>query len=245
VKIPAVGNSGGVFNRGWNDATLKFVVTEASNITIGAKTDNSKSGWWGVTRFRLVRLGDAFESVAVTDAGYATYVSDEALDYSSVSGLTAYKATVSGSTINFEKVTTVPAGEGVLLKGAEDTYTVPVTAGVAAWTDADNAFIRGTGAAVETGTDPGPYNYILNKVGDVVGFYKAAGQTVAKNRAYIQTSVSASRLSFVFDDEEEVTGIKTINAVKNGEAIYNLNGQRVNKAKNGLYILNGRKVMFK
>ena len=131
----------------------------------------------------------------------------------------------------------------MLLKGEAKAYSVPVTAGVAAWADADNAFIRGTGAAVETGSNP--FNYILNNVGGVVGFYKANGQIVATNRAYLQAPVSASRLSFVFDDEEEVTGIKTINTVKNGEAIYNLNGQRVNKAKNGLYILNGRKVMFK
>lgn len=221
--------------------TARGVVSDGTlTLSINVKL-GSNVHWLSWRDVKYTKVAD--ESVAVTDAGYATYVSDNDLDYSSVSGLTAYKATVSGSTINFEKVTTVPAGEGVLLKGAKGSYSVPVTAGVAAWADDNNAFIRGTGAAVETGSNP--FNYILNNVGGVVGFYKANGQIVATNRAYLQAPVSASRLNFVFDDEEEVTGIKTINAVKNGEAIYNLNGQRVNKAKNGLYILNGRKVMFK
>ena len=58
----------------------------------------------------------------------------------------------------------VPAGEGVLLQGAEATYSVPVTTGVAAWAAGDNAFVRGTGdeVASQDGTN---YNYILN-VGD-------------------------------------------------------------------------------
>ena len=53
------------------------------------------------------------EAVAVTNAGYATYVSDFGLDFSGL-GVKAYKATVSGKTISFDKVAEVPAGEGVL-----------------------------------------------------------------------------------------------------------------------------------
>ena len=223
---------------------IVFTASVAGNYVINFQTPGADTNTHMVVVSNLVLKTDK-ETVTITDAGgYATYVSDNDLDYSSVSGLTAYRATISDKTITFNKVTTVPAGEGVLLKGAEDNYTVPVTAGVAAW-DADfNAFVRGTGAAVASEAD-GKYNYILNNVGGVVGFYKANDKKVGTNRAYIQAPVSASRLSFVFDDEEEVTGIKTINTVKNGGAIYNLNGQRVNKAKNGLYILNGRKVMFK
>ena len=42
------------------------------------------------------------------------------------------------------------------------------------------------------------------------------------------------------------TAITTINAdVEVNKGIYNLNGQKVNKAQKGLYIINGRKVVIK
>lgn len=195
-----------------------------------------------------VVLKKATEALTITDAGYATYVSDNDLDFSEVTGLTAYRASVSGNTVTFNKVTTVPAGEGVLLKGNADNYNVPVVAGVDAW-DADyNAFIRGTGATVAS-EDGGKYNYILNNVGGVVGFYKAAGQTVATNRAYLQTEVSASRLSFIFDDEE-TTGINVVNALTSGKAeIYNAKGVKIDRLQKGMNIIkmNGKiqKVMVK
>ncbi len=183
---------------------------------------------------------DAQETITITNAGFATYVSDNTLDYSNVAGLTAYKATVSGQTITFTKVTTVPAGEGVLLKGDAGSYGVPVVSGVEAWADADNAFVRGTGAAVETGD--GPYNYILNVVDGVAAFYKANGQTVATNRAYLSSTADAARLNITFD---ETTGINSVNTVQNGSAVYNLNGQLVNGAQKGIFIKNGKKVVIK
>lgn len=185
----------------------------------------------------------ADESITISDAGFATYVSDNALDYSGVTGLKAYKATVAGNTITFSPVTTVPAGEGVLLKAAGDTYSVPVTAGVAAWDAEDNAFIRGTGEAVETGS--GPYNYILNKVNGVIGFYRANGQTVATNRAYLQTTTNAARLNISFDDDDQTTGIARVEETVANDAVYTLSGVRVEKPTKGLYIKNGKKVVIK
>ena len=234
--------------------TARGIVTDGTlTLSIDVKL-GANVHWLSWRDVNYTKVAD--ESITVTTAGYATYVSDNDLDYTNVSGLTAYKATVDGQTITFNKVTTVPAGEGVLLKGNENTYSVPVTTGVAAWADADNAFIRGTGEAVETGD--GPYNYILNKVGDVVGFYKANGQKVAKNRAYLQSAESAARLNFFFDDDE-TTGIQELKNSRMGELksydIYNMNGQKVEKAGKGLYIMrsaegrlqgkNGKKVIMK
>ena len=181
------------------------------------------------------------ESVSITAAGFATYASDKALDYGSVAGLKAYKATVSGTTITFEKVSTVPAGEGVLLQGDEGSYEVPVTSGVTPWAADDNAFVRGTGVAVATGD--GPYNYILNKVNGVVGFYKANGQTVAKNRAYLQSTTAAARISLNFD--EETTGISEVVKSDVNNKIFDLQGRHIAQPTKGLYIMNGRKVLVK
>lgn len=201
------------------------------------------------------------EDVTVTTAGMATYVSNNNLDYSGVEGLKAYKAKVNGNDVTFTAVGQVPAGEGVLLKAtttlAESTvYTIPVaTTSVSAWAEADNDFIRGTGEAVPSySTEGGYYNYILNKKNGVVGFYKAAGQTVATNRAYLRTtsapSASAGAMSFSF--EEGTTGIKEDGMVK-GEnwaadaEWYDLQGRKLSNIPtvSGLYIVNGKKVVIK
>ena len=181
------------------------------------------------------------ENLTVTSAGYATYVSDFGLNCSGLD-IKAYKATVSGNDISFDKVTEVPAGEGVLLQG-EGTYVVPV-ASVSAWADADNAFVRGTGAAVATGT--GPYNYILNKKNGVVGFYQAAGQTVAKNRAYLQSVTNNARISLELNDEVVARIDNLVPAIsKGGGSVYDLMGRKVMKPAKGLYIVNGKKVIVK
>jgi hypothetical protein len=47
-------------------------------------------------------------------------------------------------------------------------------------------------------------------------------------------------------DGEDVTAISSIiTDAENGNAIYNLNGQRVNAATKGVYIINGKKMIIK
>lgn len=193
----------------------------------------STSGIKKVTEISAVSV-----PVSITAAGFATYAGDFGLDFSGLD-VKAYKATVSGTTITFDKVTEVPAGEGVLLQG-EGTFEVPVKS-VDAWAADDNAFVRGTGAAVATGV--GPYNYILNKVNGVVGFYKANGQTVAKNRAYLQSATAAARISLNFD--EETTGISEVVKSDASNKVFDLQGRHIAQPTKGLYIMNGRKVLVK
>ena len=52
---------------------------------------------------------------------------------------------------------------------------------------------------------------------------------------------AASRIKITFDD---ITGIKDLKN-GNGEEIYTLSGQRVDKAGKGVYIVNGKKVIKK
>ncbi|MCR4957551.1 MAG: discoidin domain-containing protein [Prevotella sp.] len=179
-------------------------------------------------------------SVAVSAVGYATYVSDFDLDYSNVQGLKAYRATVSGTTISFDPVNEVPAGEGVILQGAEGEYEVAIANSVQPWAEDYNAFIRGTGAKVATGD--GPYNYILNVVNGVVGFYQANNQIVTRYHAYLQSTVEGARIIM----PGETTGIETLNSeTKGNNLFYDLQGRSVAQPIKGLYIMNGKKVVVK
>ena len=184
--------------------------------------------------------------IYVSEAGYATYASNFDLDFSTNGNLKAYIAKEVSSEIKMVEVEKVAAGTGVLLHatdGGGKAYTVETTTETTADVTG-NLFKRGNDEAVAYEAGEGKYNYILNVVNNQLGFYKAAGKTVAKNRAYLQTSIAASRIDMNFD--EEVTGIKLVETSKsNNEGYYNLAGQRVAQPTNGLYIVNGRKVIIK
>ena len=189
-------------------------------------------------------------SVTVSDASYATYVPTCDLDFFATS-IEAYKVKVNEKgKATLTKVDNVPAGTPVLLyKDGGATEDIPVMTGAAAVTD--NDLVAGTGAAVAT-TDGEYTNMILNNVGGNIGFYFAAGQTVAANRAYLHFATSlapdaaSSRMVMVFG--EETTGISDTTRLNNKEEItniYNLSGQRVAQPTKGLYIVNGKKVIIK
>jgi len=214
------------------DGTLTLTI----NVKLGANVH-----WLSWRDVKYTKVAD--DAITVSNAGYATYASDNDLDFTNVTGLNAYKATIDGTHITFTKVTTVPAGEGVMLKGDEGNYSVPVTIGVDAWADDDNAFVRGTDATVVS-KDGSTYNYVLSSKNGNVGFYPASGKVVAKDKAYISTTFDAARLSFSFGDE--TTGIMNFTpALSEGEGVYDLQGRKVVQPTKGLYIQNGKKVIMK
>ena len=84
--------------------------------------------------------------------------------------------------------------------------------------------------------------YILAKVDDKVGFYKAEG-TIPAGKAYLQVNAAGVKgFAFSFDGE---TGIESLTpALSEGEeSIYDLSGRRVEKATKGIYIVNGKKIV--
>ena len=83
-------------------------------------------------------------------------------------------------------------------------------------------------------------------------FYKSSGARLSANRAYLQISTSllgsynnARSLSYSFDDEEGTTGINDINGDTDRGTFYNLNGQRINSPRKGIYLRNGKKMIIK
>lgn len=244
-QITRIGNSGGTFGRGWNDFSVEFYVLGKKDVNIGVQSGNGKNMWWSATRFRLMRIGDAVESVTVTPAGYATYVSTLPLDYTSTE-IKAYTAKANDGKIVLTQINKVPANTPVVLyKEGGATENIPVAASTD--TPAASDLVAGTGAAVATAE--GDYtNYILNVGTKGIGFYRANSQTVAANRAYMHVSNSEtgsmSRMAIVFDNQ--TTGIANLKAAADGDdAIYNLNGQRIEKATKGVYIIDGKKIIMK
>lgn len=181
------------------------------------------------------------ETLTTSAGGYATYSADYAVNYSEL-GLTAYTLTVdeTNKTVTAKAFTgVVPAGKAVLVKGTPSkAYTLtPAT------TEGDDTFATDlkTGATTANGTQYG----FTSKSGTPAFAQVKSGQNIPAKKGYIVLNgASAAKYSICFDDE--ATGIHTIEAASAANAaMYNLAGQRVDKAYKGIVIVNGKKYLNK
>src|SRR5574344_1052804 len=80
---------------------------------------------------------------------------------------------------------------------------------------------------------------------DTYGFYKYTGTTIAANTCYIEYSGSAAK-GFNISFDGSTTGINEAAAPANAgkRMIYDLQGRRVTSPVKGIYIINGKKVIF-
>ena len=193
--------------------------------------------------------------ITVGSSGYATFCSPLPTDFSDITDIKAYIASgfsPSTGSLLLTRVTEVPAGEGLYIKGTPGTYEIPSEP-----TDMyySNLLTGVTEATTINPTDGSMTNFILANGSHGVGFYTIleAGE-LAAGKAYLQlptaSVASVKELNLLFDDEDEVeneTGIirPTNDFSRKGGEIFNISGQRVSKAEKGLYIVNGKKVFVK
>ena len=174
--------------------------------------------------------------VTITAAGYATLYAPVALTIPD--DVTAYVATDNGDYLTLTEVkTTIPANTGVILAGAATTYNFVITTGGSVGSNA----LTGTVAAIARPSG----SYILSNGGSGVGFYKDGASTIPGFKAYLPAaSPGVGVKTFRFNEETAIEALES--AKEAGSAkIYNLAGQRVTKAKKGIYIVGGRKVVVK
>lgn len=188
------------------------------------------------------QYGIEWPKVNITIAGYATYCSPYALDFSEVEGLKAYVAKINGSNVTFEEVTTAPAKTGLLLKAAKGEYTVKP---IATATATESALV---GVLEDTKVSAGIFVLMDGEKG--VGFYTTKNEfTVGANTAYIPALTTGDNarsfiaLNFGDNTTTAIEGVATV--TMESDAVFNLQGQRVNAAKKGLYIVNGKKMILK
>ena len=173
--------------------------------------------------------------VTITAAGYATLYAPVAL---AIPGdVTAYVATDKGDYLTLTAIDggIIPANTGVILAGAATTYNFGITTGGNA---GDNA-LTGTVAAIARPSG----SYILSNGGSGVGFYKDGATTIPGFKAYLAAGGGGVK-TFRFNEETAIEAIESAKEACSAN-IYNLAGQRVTKAKKGIYIVGGRKVVVK
>lgn len=346
TEMQHISSSGGVFNFGWNDASVEFTLDEWSTVTIGVQGVSEKQyQWMSFSDFRLVSfdyaptytVAGAFKGTAeeaeeeasffgtiwaadatandmvkgedgkytftkegvelaagtlsfkvvkdhswesatypesnyvinITEAGkyniavtfdgetvsasatntqetftvgeakWATAVTHNAVDFTNAEGLTAYIATLEGTTVTLTKATKVPAGTPVVLNGVTAKADIIESAPEVE----DNAL---TWYESYTVNDSYAFIYALTLGTDGKAKFARVNNGVSfTNKAVIELKQGsgARELNIVFANE--TTGINAIAAENAAENFYNMNGQRVAAPAKGLYIVNGKKVVLK
>ena len=99
---------------------------------------------------------------------------------------------------------------------------------------------QGTFAPMTAGSLVGKYGVTSE------GKIQKAGEsaTIKGYRAYFEGNLADARLA-IYDEATGITTILDAKELNNDENVYNLNGQRVEKAHKGLYIINGKKINVK
>ena len=185
--------------------------------------------------------------------GYTTYVTQHDVSFA---GLTAYIATtVHENTITLQEITSAPVGTAVVVKGDEvdedKTYSLNVI--TTQPDDVSANLLKGSDGTIE-GDGSTIFALGIGKTGDfegLVGFYPVkSGSKVPAGRAYIKVNGSSGSKAFLAFNfgEDNTTAIEVVrneNTLANDGVIYNLAGQRVEKAVKGVYIVNGKKIIVK
>lgn len=182
-------------------------------------------------------------NVTIASSGWSSMATPVGLDFSGVSGLTAFVASsVSAGGVTLTSVDEAAGATGLLLKGtAGSTYSIPIKA--AATTTGTNKLSAAYSAT------PADANKVYILKNGKLCLVDTGGSSVPAGKAYLLASEvpgGAHDLTFNFDEEGNVTGIKSIETTKKNNGVYyDLSGRSISNPTKGLYIVNGKKVIIK
>ena len=226
--------------------TDPFTLDGETAITISSTQGTGNSQNW----IDLIYIQkDGSVPATITNAGYATFSSAYALDFSST-GIKAYTATVDNDKVTMTRVTgTVPAETGLFLQGTEGEVvneSIPLTT-IVPDAIANNALVAHINEGIVAAG-----NYVFSKSSDgSLAFRLLTKDTnVPAERAYLTlppTSQSRGVFSISFDNSGSTTGIILQKAGTDEESLpsYNLLGQKVESFMKGIIIRNGKKYFNK
>jgi len=205
--------------------------------------------------FTITGDTDEPKAIEATISKYeiGTFYANEAMTIPS--GVTAYVATTAPEmngtegTITMNKIEDgiIPAQTGVVIRGAEGTYTF--TESNAAGTAVSGNLLvgyAGTDEYTRVALPTGATVYVLTTMDEVAAFYrKEADFRLYNHKAYLKVdgTQNVRSLAIRFSDDD-TTGIEpsTLNT-QPSTVIYDLQGRRVLNPTKGIYIVGGKKVV--
>jgi hypothetical protein len=178
----------------------------------------------------------------VSGAYYATIKLPVAVEIPS--GLSAYSAVADGTTLTLTKVVengVLAANTPVILYSESDVESLTIS-NKTGTSPAGTNELSGT---IDAASVTANANYVLSSGSEGVGFYKYNNTVMPGFKAYLSADAKSNVKAFTFSFEDAEDAIRAIESENSGLEIYDISGRRVQKAQKGLYIVNGKKVMFK
>jgi hypothetical protein len=273
TEMAHIGASNGLFNRGWNDASVEFELDKDSTIAIGVQgVTSSQYQWMSFSDFRLMQFPSETPGPQPEERNWIVFTEPAAAgelapQYTNEAGdfILNYvdenepkKITIDANNAFFGDAETQDKFTHRLKVGGKSgsknnlTLTVPA-AGML------KVYVRSaSGSATDrnvvfTQDDKELYNNIVKDEDaievDLGGenptkVYPVISFTVAKGQVAITYPIGALNF-YGFELIETADGIQNVKAVENQGVCYDLQGRRVAKPVHGLYILNGKKVFVK
>ena len=227
------GKAGGNYENTSSSVELSSPATETTFII----SAGSNAAY--ISSIEIVPLTDAdlVETIKVGPAGYATYVTKNAVEFN---GVKAYAVTaINEKSVSLQELTSAPAGTPVVVEAAEGEYPCTIVESADA---PETNLLTYSEEAVES---DGTFYALANKPeADGVGFYPVkSGVTIPAGKAYLEVGAEVKGFLALGDVADAINNILVETA--NGN-IFNIAGQKVqNITKGGLYIVNGKKVFVK
>ncbi len=149
----------------------------------------------------------------------------------------------------------VPARTGVVICGAQNDEGYQFIPSISYGTEVAGNMLKGWEGNKVDGSltsevalpGDGTTNYVLTVMNETAGFYKKdTGFKVYNNKAYLNVRANTKAIRLRFNNNDGTTDIIEVpTEVLNGNGeIYDLSGRRVEKATKGVFIVNGKKVIF-
>jgi hypothetical protein len=229
------------------NVSLKEKDTDVNLIANGDFEAPGTTGWSAVgntmaqVEYVLGTIKDPGILISVGAAGWMTFRTGSAIEITDPS-VKAYvaKYVADGNYVKLTEVTAVPAWQSVLIEAPEGKYMVDIPAKVEGFPSDDNDLQANDGTPK---AGDGTLYGLASKNG-VVGFYKVA--TTSEVPAWkIYLKIAAADAPEFLPFEGNTTGIESVKASEAKGEFFNLAGQRVAQPAKGLYIVNGKKVIFK
>lgn len=224
------------------------------------KSSEEKQSGWEVTNILIRKAETATVTIPVSEAGYATYFSDQAwvvadnMKAGIVTGVENKNLTIDWK---YAAGSVVPANTAVLIQAAAKDYVCEVSNSEEV-APAENLLKGSTTAATTEGENCLFYKLSYDNNGENLGFYWAvedgAAFTSEANKAYLALTTTTAQNVRGFGLEGD--GTTGISQIENGEAIVNVytidgiivrkqvkESQALNGLKKGIYIVNGKKII--
>ena len=228
-----------------NKISNAFQIVRGDEVVVAA-TVNTDNGHKTLKNANLLSIKEYQDQAKVTTAGWATFVSRRAVDFSKNNDISAYlvKYNDSDNRVTLTPVTVIPGNTAVVVKANAGTYELQRSKESTTIVNNDLKFCNNSKKVTKAFSV-----YVLSKQGNGCGFYPVkVNDTIAPFKGFLTVNTASTVAAKPFYAIGNTTTgiINTMEENKNVEDMhYNLAGQRVDNNYKGLVIVNGHKVIRK